>query len=51
MLIFFVILFTIFQAIYDWSSVPMDFIDSTFASLSEWTKNQLPSRCFYQFIS
>jgi len=41
-LIFFVILLTIFQAIYDWSSVPMDFIDSVFASLSEWTKTQLP---------
>lgn len=41
-LIFFVILLTIFQAIYDWSSVPMDFIDAVFASLSEWTKTQLP---------
>ncbi|WP_452220540.1 ferrous iron transport protein B [Lacinutrix salivirga] len=40
--IFFIILLTIFQAIYDWSTVPMDFIDSTFASLSEWTKNSLP---------
>jgi ferrous iron transport protein B len=33
--IFFVILMTIFQSIFDWSSIPMDFIDSTFASLSE----------------
>ncbi len=50
-LIFFVILLTIFQAIYDWSSVPMDFIDHAFASLSEWTKNQLPSGAFTDLLS
>jgi len=41
-LIFFVILLTIFQAIYDWSSIPMDFIDESFASASEWVKDTLP---------
>ena len=41
-LIFFVILLTIFQAIYDWSSIPMDFIDESFASASEWVKTTLP---------
>ena len=50
-LIFGVILLTIFQAIYDWSSVPMDFIDSTFASLSEWTKNVLPEGAFTSLIA
>jgi len=50
-LIFFVILLLIFQAIYDWSAVPMDFIDSTFASLSEWTKNTLPSGQFTNLIA
>ena len=50
-LIFFVILLTIFQAIYDWSSVPMDFIDSTFASLSEWTKITLPQGAFTNLIA
>ena len=40
--VFFLILLTIFQAIFDWSSVPMDFIDSSFARLSEWTKAQMP---------
>ena len=49
--IFFVILLTIFQAIYDWSSVPMDFIDSAFASLSEWTKTQLPQGAFTNLLS
>jgi|SRR6218665_480619 len=32
--IFFAILFLIFQSIFDWSSYPMDFIDSSFADLS-----------------
>lgn len=41
-LIFFVILLTIFQAIYDWSSYPMDFIDESFAMASEWIKSTLP---------
>ncbi|MCF7566934.1 ferrous iron transport protein B [Sabulilitoribacter arenilitoris] len=50
-LIFFVILLTIFQAIYDWSSIPMDFIDSVFASLSEWAKTQLPKGAFTNLLA
>lgn len=49
--IFFIILLTIFQAIYDWSSVPMDFIDGAFAAMSEWTKNQLPQGAFTNLLS
>ncbi|MDG1571281.1 ferrous iron transport protein B [Robiginitalea sp. M366] len=41
-LIFFLILLTIFQAIFDWSGVPMDAIDAFFASASEWVKTSLP---------
>ncbi|MDX1317417.1 MAG: ferrous iron transporter B, partial [Xanthomarina gelatinilytica] len=37
--------------IYDWSAVPMDFIDSTFASLSEWTKDSLPAGTFTNLLS
>ena len=40
--IFFFILLSIFQAIYDWATVPMDLIDTTFASLAEWVKNTFP---------
>lgn len=40
--IFFAILLLIFQAIYDWSSYPMDLIDEAFAWLSEVTKSTLP---------
>ncbi|MBC2838439.1 ferrous iron transport protein B [Robiginitalea sp. SC105] len=50
-LIFFVILLTIFQAIYDWSEVPMDFIDAGFASASEWIKNTLPPGVFTDLIA
>ena len=42
-LIFFTTLLVIFQAIYDWATVPMDLIDSTFASLAEWIKNTYPN--------
>ncbi len=49
--IFFFILLTIFQFIYDWSSIPQDFIDTTFVALSEWTKNTLPSGLFTNLLS
>jgi len=49
--IFFGILLLIFQAIFDWSTYPMDWIDSTFASFSEWTKNALPSGDFTNLIA
>ena len=48
--IFFVILTTIFQSIFDWSSIPMDFIDSTFASLSEILKTKLPQGIFTNLL-
>ena len=50
-LIFATILLIIFQAIYDWSGVPMDFIDGLFASLSDWTKNQLPTGAFTNLLA
>ncbi len=50
-LIFFGILLLIFQAIFDWSEYPMDFIDSTFASFSEWAKNSLPAGDFTNLIA
>lgn len=50
-LIFFGILFLIFQSIFDWSSIPMDFIDSTFASLASYAKEYLPSGIFTDLIA
>ena len=49
--VFFLILLTIFQAIFDWSSVPMDFIDSSFARLSEWTKAHMPAGILTDLIA
>ncbi|MFL2625843.1 MAG: ferrous iron transport protein B [Flavobacteriaceae bacterium] len=40
---FFIILLTVFQAIYDWATLPMDLIDASFASLAEWVKNSFPN--------
>ncbi|WP_130734753.1 ferrous iron transport protein B [Flavobacterium sp. J27] len=50
-LIFFSILMVIFQSIFDWSKVPMDFIDETFTSLSAYTKNHLPEGEFTNLLS
>lgn len=41
--IFFGVLFLIFQAIFPWATVPMDFIDSSFASLSSFLGRTLPA--------
>ena len=41
-LIFFGLLFLIFQAIFAWATVPMDFIDYLFSELSGWVKETLP---------
>ncbi|SFN55141.1 ferrous iron transport protein B [Salegentibacter flavus] len=49
--IFFAILLLIFQAIYNWSSYPMDMIDVAFAQFSEWTKNNLPAGAFTSLIA
>lgn len=49
--IFSIIMLTIFQAIYDWSTYPMDLIDVTFASFSEWAKNALPAGPFSNLIA
>ena len=47
-IIFFSILFLIFQGLFSWSEGPMDFIDSSFASLSEWVKTCNASWYFYE---
>lgn len=49
--IFFLILFVIFQSIFEWSKIPMDFIDSTFASLSTLASENLPSGVLTNLIS
>jgi ferrous iron transport protein B len=49
--IFFTILFIIFQSIFEWSKIPMDFIDSTFASLSTLANESMPEGVLTNLIS
>ena len=50
-LIFFAVLFFIFQAIYSWASIPMDYIDSFFGDLSVWLSNILPDNRINKLLS
>ncbi|HPI81432.1 MAG TPA: ferrous iron transporter B, partial [Cyclobacteriaceae bacterium] len=50
-LIFFAILFLIFQSIFAWAQAPMDFIDSTFANLSNLLKDVFPRGPFFDLIT
>ena len=50
-LIFFLILLIIFQAIYDWSAVPMEFIEDIFLQFSDWTKKILPAGIFTNLLA
>lgn len=49
--IFAVVLMLIFQSVYAWASIPMDWIDATFAQLSEYTKSQMPSGKFTDLLT
>jgi ferrous iron transport protein B len=49
--IFFLILFTIFQSIFEWSKIPMEFIDSSFASLSSFANDHLPAGVLTNLIT
>ncbi|HRE77695.1 MAG TPA: ferrous iron transport protein B [Flavobacterium sp.] len=49
--IFFAILFLIFQSVFEWSSVPMEFIDESFASLSTWVSEHLPAGKLNDLVS
>lgn len=50
-IIFFGILLFIFQSIFNWASTPMDFIDSTFSSLSKYAKASLPKGKFVDLLA
>ena len=50
-LIFFFILFGIFQSIFEWSKIPMDYIDRNFATLSTLANENLPPGIFTNLIA
>ena len=49
--LFFAILFFIFQSIFEWSKVPMEFIDATFADFSLYASETLPAGVLTNLIS
>lgn len=50
-IIFFFVLFLIFQSVFEWSSVPMEWIDESFASMSKWVNEHLPHGKLNDLIS
>lgn len=48
--IFFLILLTIFQAIYEWSTIPQGYIEEFFAKAGDWVKTTLPAGAFTDLI-
>ncbi|MFT5780619.1 MAG: ferrous iron transport protein B [Crocinitomicaceae bacterium] len=50
-LIFALILLVIFQFVYSFASIPMEFIDQVFASFSGWTASALPEGIFTDLLS
>ncbi|TCI85888.1 ferrous iron transport protein B [Tenacibaculum sp. M341] len=50
-LIFFGILLLVFQAIFDWATGPMDFIDGFFGDFAEYTKTLLPEGMFTDLLT
>ena len=49
--IFFALLFSLFQAVFSWASVPMDLIDSGIAEFNEFVKKSLPSGAFTNLLT
>jgi ferrous iron transport protein B len=50
-IIFFAVLFLIFQSIFAWAQIPMDLIDSTFAALSNLLAHKLPDGPLFELLS
>lgn len=50
-LIFFGVMLLVFQAIFSWSSIPMDWIDEKFAQLSGWVSATLPEGKFTELLA
>lgn len=49
-LIFLLVFFLIFQAIYSWATYPMDAIDGWFASAIEWSSDKMPETWYSSLL-
>ncbi len=50
-IIFFALMLIIFQAIFTWSGIPMDWIDAGFSALNEGVKNIMPDTWFRGLVT
>lgn len=50
-LIFTLILFLVFQAVFSFAETPMDWIDGSFQNLSQWMKGNLPAGLFTDLLA
>jgi ferrous iron transport protein B len=50
-LIFFLVLFLVFQAVFAWASYPMDFIDGLFADFGNWLSATLPDGALTKLLA
>lgn len=50
-IIFFLIMFFMFQAIFAWANIPMDFIDEQFANLAMYLQSILPVNIFSKILT
>lgn len=49
--LFFGVLLLIFQSVFDWATVPMDYIDGAFADISGYIKGQMPEGVLNSLIT
>jgi len=49
--IFFLLMFLVFQAVFAWATYPMDLIDAGFSAASEFLKNKLPAGWFTDLLT
>jgi len=49
--IFLLLMLMLFQAIFAWATIPMEFIDSMFGSLGSWVSNNLPDTWWTSLLS
>lgn len=50
-LIFLAVMMLVFQAIFDWSAYPMDWIDNGFANLSAYLSQQMPNAWYTELLT
>jgi ferrous iron transport protein B len=50
-MVFFLVMFLVFQSVFDWSVYPMDWIESGFSALSDFFKSQIPAGWYSDLLT